>query len=53
MLYSKVYMGEGSKPIELKASKIETDVAIPAEKFQVPADIKIKETSAQMGEQQQ
>jgi hypothetical protein len=53
MLYSKVYMGEGSKPVELKASKIETDVAIPAEKFQVPADVKIKEISAQMGEQQQ
>jgi hypothetical protein len=44
MLYSKVYMGENSKPMELKASKIETDVPIPADKFQVPADVKIQET---------
>jgi len=43
MLYSKVYMSEGSKPIEMKASKIETDIPIPADKFQVPADVKIQE----------
>jgi len=36
-------MSKDSKPIEMTASKIETDVQIPPEKFQVPADVKIKE----------
>jgi hypothetical protein len=44
MIYSKVFMGENAKPMELKATKIETDVPIPADKFQVPADVKILET---------
>jgi len=43
MLSSVVQMSKDSKPIEMTASKIETDVQIPPEKFQVPADVKIKE----------
>ncbi len=48
MLYSKVQMSKDAKPMEIKASKIETDVAVPAEKFQVPADVKIKEVTDPM-----
>jgi hypothetical protein len=48
MLYSKVTMSENAKPMELKASKLEVDVAIPADKFQVPADVKIQEVTNPM-----
>jgi hypothetical protein len=43
MLYSAVYMTKDGKPIEIKASKIEIDVPVPQDKFQVPADVRLQE----------
>jgi hypothetical protein len=36
----------GEKPMVMEAVKLETDVAIPAEKFQVPAGIALTEIDA-------
>jgi hypothetical protein len=42
-LYTKVFLSKDSEPMEIKANKIETDIAIPADKFQIPADVKLTE----------
>jgi outer membrane lipoprotein-sorting protein len=41
LLYSKVFMSEDGKAIEIKASNIEVNVPIPADKFKVPSDVNI------------
>lgn len=43
MIQSTVQMSKDAKPMEMTATKIETDIPIPPEKFQVPSDVKIKE----------
>jgi outer membrane lipoprotein-sorting protein len=40
-LYSRVFMSKDAKPMEIKASKLEINVPIPADKFQVPPEINI------------
>jgi hypothetical protein len=42
-LYTKVFLTKDSEPMEIKAVKIEMDVPIPAEKFQVPSDVNLTE----------
>jgi uncharacterized lipoprotein YehR (DUF1307 family) len=42
-LYTKVYLTKDSEPMEIKAIKVEIDVPVPPEKFQVPADVKLTE----------
>jgi hypothetical protein len=42
-VYTKVFLTKDSAPMEITAVKIETDVPIPADKFQVPSDIKLTE----------
>ena len=40
-LYSRIFMSQDGKPMEIKASKVEINVPIPADKFQVPPEINI------------
>ena len=40
-LYSRIFMSNDGKPIEIKASKLEVNVPVPADKFQVPPEINI------------
>jgi hypothetical protein len=42
-LYTKVFLSKDSEPMEIIATKIEIDVPIPADKMQVPADVKLTE----------
>jgi hypothetical protein len=46
-LYLEMGTGQG-KPIVMEATKIETDVDVPADKFEVPDDITLEEMSATM-----
>lgn len=41
VLYSRIFMSKDAKPMEMRASKLEINVSIPAEKFQVPSEINI------------
>jgi outer membrane lipoprotein-sorting protein len=41
VLYSRIFLTKDGNPMELKASKLEVDVSIPADKFQVPPEISI------------
>jgi len=40
-LYSRVFLSSDGNPIEIKASKLEVNVPIPANKFQIPPEINI------------
>lgn len=40
-LYSRIFLSSDGKPIEIKASKLEVNVPVPADKFQVPPEINI------------
>ena len=41
VLYSRIFLSKDEKPTELRASKLEINVPIPNDKFQVPPEINI------------